>query len=127
MDLHGDDFKRSTRAPAKLNLFLDVLGRRGDGFHDLETLMVPVCLADHVSLVSTSPNSSADPGEIHLDVHGGWPIRSLSALPVIPAGAAQQPSLPAKKATLGDGWCLAKRLSRSGGRLCITSRELSMS
>ncbi len=86
MDLHGDDFKRSIRAPAKLNLFLDVLGRRGDGFHDLETLMVRVCLADHVSLISTSPNSSADPGEIHLDVHGGWPIRSLSALPVIPTG-----------------------------------------
>ena len=51
MDLRGDDFKRSIRAPAKLNLFLDVLGRRGDGFHDLETLMVPIRLADQVSML----------------------------------------------------------------------------
>lgn len=29
-------------APAKLNLFLEVLGRRSDGYHDLETLMVSV-------------------------------------------------------------------------------------
>ncbi|MEZ5944504.1 MAG: 4-(cytidine 5'-diphospho)-2-C-methyl-D-erythritol kinase [Planctomycetaceae bacterium] len=33
-------------APAKVNLFLDVLGRRADGFHDIETLMVSVGLYD---------------------------------------------------------------------------------
>ncbi len=33
-------------APAKLNLFLEVLGRRPDGFHSLETLMVSVDLWD---------------------------------------------------------------------------------
>src|SRR5262245_53804939 len=33
-------------APAKLNLFLEVLGKRPDGYHDIETLMVPVSLCD---------------------------------------------------------------------------------
>jgi 4-diphosphocytidyl-2-C-methyl-D-erythritol kinase len=37
-------------APAKLNLFLDVLGKRPDGYHDLETLMVAVDLFDTLEL-----------------------------------------------------------------------------
>ncbi len=32
--------------PAKVNLFLEVLGRRSDGYHDLNTLMVTVGLFD---------------------------------------------------------------------------------
>jgi len=35
-------------APAKVNLFLRVVGRRDDGFHDLETLVVPVALEDRL-------------------------------------------------------------------------------
>ena len=33
-------------APAKLNLFLEVLGRRPDGYHEIESLMVAVNLYD---------------------------------------------------------------------------------
>ncbi len=33
-------------APAKLNLFLEVLGRRADGYHEIESLMVAVDLHD---------------------------------------------------------------------------------
>ncbi len=33
-------------APGKVNLFLELRGKRPDGFHDLETLLVPVDLAD---------------------------------------------------------------------------------
>ncbi|MCS7020903.1 MAG: 4-(cytidine 5'-diphospho)-2-C-methyl-D-erythritol kinase [Gemmataceae bacterium] len=37
-------------APAKLNLFLEVLGRRPDGYHELATLMVAVDWCDTVEL-----------------------------------------------------------------------------
>ena len=39
-------------APAKLNLYLEVIGRRNDGFHDLETCMVAVDLYDSLSFRS---------------------------------------------------------------------------
>ena len=34
------------RAPAKVNLFLEVLGKRPDGYHEIATLMVAVGLMD---------------------------------------------------------------------------------
>lgn len=37
-------------APAKLNLYLRVIGRRPDGYHDLETLFEQIDLADEIAL-----------------------------------------------------------------------------
>lgn len=39
-------------APAKINLFLQVTGKRPDGYHDLFTLMCPIRLADSLRLES---------------------------------------------------------------------------
>jgi 4-diphosphocytidyl-2-C-methyl-D-erythritol kinase len=35
-------------APAKINLSLKILGRRDDGFHEIETLIAPISLCDEV-------------------------------------------------------------------------------
>jgi len=37
-------------APAKINVFLRVLAAREDGYHDLESLVVPISLADRVTV-----------------------------------------------------------------------------
>ncbi len=41
-------------APAKLNLTLAVVGRRTDGYHALHSLMVPLALADRLSLAAAA-------------------------------------------------------------------------
>lgn len=47
--------------PAKVNLFLEVLGRRPDGYHDLATLMVPVGLYDTLEIREAPPVTSTCP------------------------------------------------------------------
>ena len=37
-------------APAKVNLSLKIVGRRDDGFHEIETLIVPISLCDEVNI-----------------------------------------------------------------------------
>src|SRR5215471_18608281 len=37
-------------APAKINLSLRVLGRRSDGFHEIETLIAPISLCDEIKI-----------------------------------------------------------------------------
>lgn len=46
MIVRADAGRVEVLAPAKLNLFLEVLGRRADGYHDIESLMVTVDLCD---------------------------------------------------------------------------------
>ena len=44
------------RAYAKINLTLDVLGKRSDGYHDLATVMQTVDLHDTICLSTTNDN-----------------------------------------------------------------------
>ena len=37
-------------APAKINLSLKILGRREDGFHEIETLIAPISLCDEIEI-----------------------------------------------------------------------------
>jgi 4-diphosphocytidyl-2-C-methyl-D-erythritol kinase len=42
-------------APAKVNLYLEVLGKRADGYHEVETLLVSVSLYDTLVFKEDSP------------------------------------------------------------------------
>ena len=52
------------KAPAKVNLFLRVLRRREDGFHEIETLMAPISLYDSLEI------EPANKFEFHCDESG---------------------------------------------------------
>src|SRR5881398_3044322 len=43
------------RAPAKINLSLKILGRRNDGFHELDTLIAPISLYDEIRIDKGRP------------------------------------------------------------------------
>ena len=46
MHIHRSAAGMAIHAPAKLNLFFEVLAKRKDGYHELETLMCPIDLYD---------------------------------------------------------------------------------
>lgn len=70
MQLRDQSNSVTVAAPAKLNLFLKVLGRRSDGYHDLDTLMVSVGLYDTLQIV---PDPS---GQLSLACHDAGHSRS---------------------------------------------------
>lgn len=51
-------------APAKINLSLKILGRRDDGFHEIETMIAPITLCDEIE-IGKSDNSEEI--EFHCD------------------------------------------------------------
>lgn len=64
-------------APAKVNLYLEVLGRRTDGFHELETLMVPVSLYDQLHW---TPSTDGEVSDFSFSVDGSSNSGHLSSL-----------------------------------------------
>lgn len=47
-------------APAKINLSLEIRGRRADGFHDIETLMTPISLCDELTITGAAHTLGID-------------------------------------------------------------------
>ncbi len=72
-------------APAKLNLTLAVLGTRPDGYHELHSIMVPLDLADRLSL-SVLPPGSGD--TIHVTGFDPGPAADNLVLRAIAAARA---------------------------------------
>ncbi|WP_059105314.1 4-(cytidine 5'-diphospho)-2-C-methyl-D-erythritol kinase [Shouchella shacheensis] len=58
--------KCSVKAPAKINLSLDVLDKRSDGYHNVEMIMTMVDLADRIDL------TKREDGRISIDVSEGF-------------------------------------------------------
>ncbi|MGC4028620.1 MAG: 4-(cytidine 5'-diphospho)-2-C-methyl-D-erythritol kinase [Steroidobacteraceae bacterium] len=83
-----------TRAPAKLNLFLHVLRRRSDGYHDLETVFELVDLCDEVQVrlrgdgqirrepPPSDPLLAALPDEADLTVRAARVLQTASGCPL---------------------------------------------
>ena len=46
-------------APAKINLYLEITGRRPDGYHDIESVMQTLTLADELTFTKHEPSGSS--------------------------------------------------------------------
>ncbi|CAN5467812.1 4-(cytidine 5'-diphospho)-2-C-methyl-D-erythritol kinase [soil metagenome] len=57
-------------APAKVNLTLAVLGRREDGYHDLESIVLLLGLADELTVQPADEQPTSDPVADTLEVEG---------------------------------------------------------
>src|SRR5690625_7975387 len=77
----------SVSAPAKLNLFLHITGRRPDGYHELQTLFQLLDYGDELHFAARADEqvtlSPALPGVAHDDnlitraAHMLWPYRTV--------------------------------------------------
>jgi 4-diphosphocytidyl-2-C-methyl-D-erythritol kinase len=56
--------------PAKLNLFFEILARRSDGFHEIETLMAPLSVYDTLEFRDLGPAKAGSEAAVALDC--GW-------------------------------------------------------
>lgn len=56
--------KLSMHSPAKVNLYLDVLGKRPDGYHNIKSVMQTVGLCDEISVEMLAPTPGTQSIEI---------------------------------------------------------------
>ena len=72
-----NNMKHTILAPAKVNLYLDVLSRREDGYHEIESVMQAVSLCDKISV------DISDASELQISLSGtndaiAWDEKNLA-------------------------------------------------
>jgi len=82
------------RCPAKLNLFLEVLGRRPDGYHELSTVMAPVSIFDTLTVREAKT--------FRLEVDGP-PLPGTNTVEKAYRAVAKRRRIPGVRATLVKG------------------------
>ena len=82
------------RCPAKLNLFLEVLGRRPDSYHELSTVMAPVALYDTLTVREAK--------SFVLEVDGP-PLPGTNTVEKAYRAVAKRRKIPGVRATLVKG------------------------
>ena len=99
----------SLLAPAKLNLFLHVTGRRADGYHDLQTLFQLLDYGDllefsnnQAGVISLHSNCASLPNDENLVIAAAHRLRAASGQPELSARIRLEKRIP-MGAGLGGG------------------------
>jgi 4-diphosphocytidyl-2-C-methyl-D-erythritol kinase len=117
MIIHRNSADVIIHTPAKLNLFFEVLAKRNDGYHEIETLMCPIDLFDTVQFRAES-NGDID---FHCVLSRGFGENVSANLGVIPEGcdnlAVRAVELLRRRAGLraGGSLRLVKRIPAASG------------
>lgn len=120
-------------APAKLNLFLEVVGKRDDGYHELETLMVAVDLFDTLELRAEKELSlRCEPpglptGADNLVIRAGEVLRAAAGRPDLGAAIRLTKRIPTRAGLGGGSSDAAATLVglNALGKLALTNKELA--
>jgi 4-diphosphocytidyl-2-C-methyl-D-erythritol kinase len=117
--MSAPDTSRTLHAPAKLNLGLEILGRRPDGYHELVTIFQTIALYDTLTI------APAPPGELALATYPPLPSGSDNlALRAARALAGRLGITPAVSLTLEKHIPVAAGLGGGSSDAATTLRVL---